>query len=92
MRDDLGYFGLDDISLSPFIPPTLQPSLGSNASSQFSWNAVSNISYQIQFTTNLAVPNWQNLASMMSPTNCVMTFTNAPSQFAEELYRILIIP
>lgn len=92
LRDDLAYFGLDDISLSPFIPPTLQPSLGSSVSSQFSWNAVSNVGYQIQFTTNLAAPNWQSLTSMMSPTNCVMTFTNAHTQCVEEFYRILIIP
>jgi hypothetical protein len=92
MRNDLAYFGLDDISLSPLIPPTLQFSPASSASPQFSWNAVSNVTYQIEFTTNLAAPNWQNLTSMTSPTNCVMTFTNVPSQFAEEFYRILIIP
>jgi subtilase family serine protease len=92
LRDDAAFFGLDDIILSPFTAPTLQLSLGTSASPQFSWNAVSNITYQIQFTTNLAAPTWQNLTSFSAPTNCVMTFTDTLSQSTEKFYRILVIP
>jgi subtilase family serine protease len=92
MRDDAAYFGLDDISLMPSISPTLQFSLGTNASAQFSWNAVSNLSYQIQYATNLAMPTWQNLTLLTTPTNCLITFTDAPAQSAEKFYRILVIP
>jgi len=92
MRDDAAYFGLDDISLTPFNSPTLQLSLGTNASAQFSWNAVSNLSYQVQCATNLAAPTWQTLTSMIAPTNCLMTFTDTPVQSAEKFYRMRVDP
>ncbi|HEX4122816.1 MAG TPA: protease pro-enzyme activation domain-containing protein [Verrucomicrobiae bacterium] len=91
-RDDPAFFGLDDISLTPFTLPALQPVPETNAAPRFSWNAVSNTTYQIQFTTNLTAPAWQTLSSLIAPTTGVMTFTDAPSQSAQKFYRILVIP
>jgi hypothetical protein len=91
-RNDPAFFGLDDVSLSPFVLPTIQSFSSENGQIQFSWNAVVNLAYQIQSTTNLTQSNWLNLGSPLTATNTLMTFVGSATGDAQRFYRILVIP
>ncbi len=56
----------------------------------FSWNAISNSTYQIQATTNLAQTNWMILATNLA-TNTTMS-ASEPITNQQEFYRIVLVP
>ena len=58
------------------------------------WNAVSGLVYQVQYTTNLLQPNWLNLGPSMTANNSTLTVsdTNGPSSSPQRFYRVLLIP
>jgi hypothetical protein len=92
VRDDPAYFGLDDISLWPLVPPALRSFSAQSALVRFSWNAVVGLVYQIQYTTNLAQTNWINLSAPFTATNATATFQDSAAQDAQRFYRILVVP
>jgi hypothetical protein len=93
-RDDDYYLGLDDVSLSPIPPAALQSSLAANTSGvTFSWNAVTGLVYQVQYSTNLFAPNWVTLQNITA-TNTAISFTdsNSVSSQPQKFYRLLLLP
>jgi hypothetical protein len=82
---------------TPVYPPLPIPSLtGVNQTTNafgFSWSAVSGLSYQVQYKTNLSQPDWSNLGSAILATNTTMTVSDpialGPSQ---RWYRVALLP
>jgi hypothetical protein len=61
---------------------------------QFSWNTVNPyppVGYQVQYTTNLAAPNWINLGSVFTGTTATLSTTNSMSIDRQRVYRVLLV-
>ena len=64
--------------------------VGSNTIS-FTWNAVSNLTYQLQSATNLLTPDWQNLGSPITATNSVATISDLPAAAKQRYFRVQLV-
>ncbi|MFZ0826530.1 MAG: S8 family serine peptidase [Verrucomicrobiia bacterium] len=91
-RVDPWYLGLDDVTVVPIPNPSFRSVInpGGNAI-VFSWNSLASIAYQVQYTTNLASPNWIVL-STNTATGPVLTLTNAFGTDPRRFYRIRRLP
>ncbi len=93
-RNDPGYFGFDDVSVTPVAPLFFKSTMKSADNFQLAWNSTPGVVYQIQYTTNLLQPDWINLGSAIAAqTNTLtMTDTNAFQSSAQRFYRVLVQP
>jgi len=91
-RDDLSYFGLDDISVYPLLPPQPQAPAWTNGTIRFSWGTQAGQTYQVQYTTNLAQIQWTDLGGLLSPTNSSITVTDVTTASSARFYRIILDP
>jgi hypothetical protein len=93
-RNDLSYFGLDDIAVCPLTPPPpqIQSVTLTNGALTFSWGAQSNQLYQVQYTTNLAQGGWINLGPPLAATNSILTVTDTNTGAGAQFYRLLLPP
>jgi hypothetical protein len=91
-RDDPSYLGLDDVSVTPVTVPALQAPVESNGSVTLTWNGLSELSYQLQYTTNLANGAWNNLGSLISPTGGTTSATDIAPTDQQRFYRLIMLP
>lgn len=95
--DDNDYMGLDDVSIVPIAPPpsatgpTIQSIQVVGGSALITWTSSASAQYQVQSTTSLASPNWQNVGSPVtaqgSTASATVTLTSAPVVF----YRVVLL-
>jgi hypothetical protein len=75
-------------------PPAFQTTTASGGNFIFSWNTVNAypfVSYQVQYSTNLATANWINLGGVLSGTGPTLSVTNAIGSDPQRFYRILLV-
>jgi hypothetical protein len=89
-RNDPGYFGLDDISVTPIPAPAFQSVTQSEGKLSFSWNATLGQVYQLQYKTNLAQTNWIDWGSPMMAGSAVMSASDTIGPDPQRIYRVLI--
>jgi subtilase family serine protease len=89
-RNDPSYFGLDDVVVTPIPAPTLQTIADSGGAFQFTWNALANVAYQVQYKTNLFQTNWINLGTSIKAAASTMTATNTGSTDRQRFYRVIV--
>jgi trimeric autotransporter adhesin len=58
----------------------------------FTWTSQSNLSYQVQYATNLAVPVWMDLGGRITATNNSTSVTDAPGPDLNRFYRVKWAP
>jgi len=80
------------VSLTVIVPPTIQISNQTNGQFSFTWNAVSNRTYQLQYTTNLGSPVWTGLGSTVTATNSLGSAADAAASDTIRFYRLLVWP
>jgi sugar lactone lactonase YvrE len=73
----------------PAITPALTQSDGVFA---FTWGAVSNLTYQLQYTTNLVAPKWIDLGNPITATNGSASTTDAVGSDEQRFYRVRLLP
>jgi hypothetical protein len=56
------------------------------------WSAVSNLTYRVQYQTNLIDGPWSDLVPDVTATNAVATAPDNPGNAPVRFYRILIVP
>ena len=87
-----GVFGLDDVTVETLPAPVLSPVVTSPGQLALSWNAFSNVSYQIQSTTNLTGGGWTDVGNPILATNnfvsVFLPMDGAPGKF----YRVVMSP
>ncbi len=72
--------------------PNLFFPIQSNGFFSFAWTATPGRNYLVEYSTNLAVPSWQNLGTAFAATNLFMTtFDPAPAS-PQRYYRVLLLP
>ena len=93
-ESDQGYFGLDDISVSPIPGLDFTSVLRSTNTYKFTWGATTGLVYQVQYKTNLLQPDWINLnKSITARTNILSTAdTNALLLSGQRFYRLEVLP
>jgi hypothetical protein len=79
------------LNFAPTPPPVIWPSLpgAGTTNLNISWSAVTGVTYQVQFTTNLASPNWQPLGSVTAATTNASLPDNSPVA-PQRFYRVVI--
>jgi len=90
-RNDNYYFGLDDINVWPIPLPSFRSVAITNNAIVFTWNSLTSIVYQVQYSTNLANVNWIIL-STNTATGPILTFTNSYGTDPQRFYRIRRLP
>ena len=74
----------------PVTISSLVPAQG--GSLRLTWNAVSNASYRVQYTTTLANPAWQDLSTNITATNTNASFSFQPGAVPRCFYRVQSLP
>ena len=69
--------------------PVLQSVTGTGGTVRFTWSAVVSAVYQLQYRTNLAQGNWNNLGSAITATNAVMSAADSIGPDPQRFYRLL---
>lgn len=72
--------------------PVFQSVIQTNHLIKFSWNAISNKTYQLSYKTNFSASNWQNLGSSFAATNGTMTTSDNPGTDTQRFYRLQLLP
>ncbi len=78
-------------TLTVALPPTIQAFWQAGGMFNFNWLAVSNLSYRVVTTTNLASTNWVNLGSALTATNSTLSASDFISPDAQRFYRVLLL-
>lgn len=93
-QDTPYYLGLDDISLTPLLPPAFKTAQTTTGAFNLTWNAVTSLVYQAQYLTNLLQTNWLNLGQPLVATSATLTVsdTNAANSSPQRFYRLLVSP
>jgi hypothetical protein len=73
-------------------PPVLQPVVQAPGSLTLAWSAVTGLTYQVQYTTNLFPVNWSNLGSATVATNSTMTASDFTEPDGQRFYRVALLP
>jgi subtilase family serine protease len=91
-RQDVDAFGLDDVGVMAVPAPSFQSI--STVSNNFilAWNAWQGLVYQIQYTTNLSIPAWQDLGPPSTATNAIVSYSDTLPQDSQRFYRLLVFP
>ncbi len=74
------------------LPPIASNFSASNGVINFAWATVPNFTYQLQTTTNLIVPVWQDVGAPITATNNQITTTNAADATGQQFYRVRLLP
>ena len=74
------------------LPPIAPAFTASNGVCSFTWSAVSNQTYQLEYTTNLVAPNWIDLGSPITATNNSVSTTDAVAGDGQRFYRVRLWP
>jgi hypothetical protein len=86
------FFGLDDVSVTPIPVPSFVAAAVAGATNRlvFTWSALANVDYNVQYTTNLSQPNWLTLAAGLMASSNTLSFTDTNSLNAapQRFYRI----
>lgn len=72
--------------------PYLSALTVTNGTFNFSWSAVSNLNYQVQYSTNLSSTNWVNLGSPLTTTGSQLSACEIINSNEQCFYRIVFQP
>lgn len=85
VSNSAGFTTSADATLSLIIPA---PVLTMPVAGVMQWEGLSNLTYTVQTSTNLATTNWTTIGAAASPDG-VLSFTNIPANEAERYYRVV---
>ena len=86
------YLALDDVSVTPYLPPTFNLAQPATAAGfNLNWTTIAGLTYQVQYTTNLDQPNWINLGGSQTANTTTLNLvdTNAVPSSPGRFYRIV---
>jgi len=73
-------------------PPVFQPVVQAPGSLTLAWSAVTGLTYQVQYTTNLSQATWSNLGSATVATNSTMNASDSIEPDGQRFYRVALLP
>ncbi|HEY1718922.1 MAG TPA: hypothetical protein VGH42_11615 [Verrucomicrobiae bacterium] len=78
-------------SLSLQLPPVVPVLAPTNGIINFTWSTIPNLTYQLQFTTNLSSGNWINLGDSITATNGSITTSDSGITDVQRFYRVQLV-
>jgi hypothetical protein len=94
-QDDPYYLGLDDVSVKLVVlaaAPSLRSIVQNPTTFNFSFVTTPGATYQAQYKTNLAQPNWINLGGpTFSETNVLQFSDPDTADYPQKFYRLLLV-
>jgi hypothetical protein len=93
-ENDLDYFGLDDVGVTPIPAIAFQSMLRATNTYKFTWGAATGLVYQVQYKTNLLQTNWINLGKAVTAATNTLTATdtNVLLLSPQRFYRLGVTP
>jgi len=91
-RQDHDAFGLDDIGVMAVPAPSFESIAVVSDNLVLAWNAWQGLVYQIQYTSDLGAPAWQNQGPPITATNAVMSFRFPLLTNQQQFYRMMLSP
>lgn len=79
-------------TLNVVAPPNFSAISLTNGARKLTWVSQSNLSYQVQFATNLAAPAWLDLGGRVTATNNSTSVTDALGTDPKRFYRVKWTP
>jgi uncharacterized repeat protein (TIGR03803 family) len=76
--------------LSLPLPPVFKSVANTAGTVTLVWSAVAGQSYQLEYTTNLALPVWNNVGGGVPATNGTMTVSDSPGTDPQRFYRVVL--
>jgi hypothetical protein len=89
-RNDNEAFGLDDISVQPLPTPVLELSMQSDGSLLLRWGAVPGLAYQVQYTDDLSISEWNNRGSPITATTDSLAISGSTTSSMQRFYRVVL--
>jgi hypothetical protein len=92
--DDDGYLGFDDISVLPIPPPEFLPGRVRivNGNIELTWASLAGLVYQLQYTTALNPPEWNDLGNRITATDSTTTAFDLIVSGSHRFYRVVLVP
>jgi hypothetical protein len=91
VENDQNCFGLDDVSLTPLPQPSITSVASTSNQLALSWYSLPNVSYLVQYQTNLTATNWINLYTNTA-SGGTNSFTNGIGSDPQRFFRVLRLP
>jgi hypothetical protein len=79
-------------NLALVLPPIAPAFTTSNGVYTLQWSAVSNLTYQLQYATNLLAPVWIDLGSPITATNNSVSAADMLGTDGQRFYRVRLWP
>ena len=73
------------------LAPAIQTMTRTNGAFTLAWGALTGLSYQVQYTTDISSSNWLALGSIVTATNSVMSVSDSGAS-QRRFYRVLCKP
>jgi len=75
------------VTSAPFIGPVSV----SNTTLTFSWSAIPDQKYRLQYKTELNQQNWNDLGAMIVATNATASYAEALGAYPQRFYRVILL-
>jgi hypothetical protein len=87
-------FSFVDGTLTVFVvKPTILSLTGARTTNVvITWSAISNITYRVQYQSNIGSSNWLNLSPDVTATNTTASAVDNPNGATPRFYRVQIVP
>jgi hypothetical protein len=77
-------------TLTVAVPPNVQSFWQANGAFNFTWVAVSNLTYQVEYTRDLSSTQWINLGSPITAASGALSAADAISPDEQRFYRVVL--
>lgn len=92
-ENDLGFLGLDDVSVQPLPLPSFQSAGVTNHIVSLTWSAQSGQGYQLQYKTSLSpAGGWINIGAPITAAGATVTTTDSNPPDPDRFYRVQLVP
>jgi hypothetical protein len=91
-RNDLFFFGLDDVSVTPLPEPVFQSVTRTTNNIDLTWSTVPGMVYQVQYTANLHPTTWSNLEGTITATGNTLSTSYPIGTATQRFYRAVLLP
>ncbi len=91
-RNDLFFFGLDDVNVTPLPEPVFQSVTRTNNNIDLTWSTVPGFVYQVQYTANLSPTTWSNLDGTITATGNTLSASYPIGTAPRRFYRAVLLP
>jgi uncharacterized repeat protein (TIGR03803 family) len=92
VSNSLGSVTSSNALLTVVIQPVFQTVAATNGTITLNWSALTGLKYQLQSNADLSSANWNNLGSVITATNGIVTVSDIIGTNTQRYYRVVLLP